>query len=133
MTKAPWRNAFDFQDELMAEIDTNDSEFIYYDALGRISADLVNYRISNGLSQTDLATMLGVSQAMISKYESGDYNISLKAMVQLYCRLKLPLKHVFEAAEDKTDEIVGNANYQDFLPSNSDTPAHGFEPIDDIA
>ena len=72
---------------LFSDVDMESSEYLYYDTLGKISAELVNYRIKHGLSQADLAKILGVTQAMVSKYESGDYNISLKTTIELFSKL----------------------------------------------
>ena len=44
---------------------------------------------NNKMTQTALAEHLGVTQAMVSKYESGDYNISLKAAFELFEKLGL--------------------------------------------
>ena len=51
--------------------------------LGKISGKIVNYRVQNDLKQSDLASVLGVSQAMISKIESGDYNFTIKQLVNI--------------------------------------------------
>lgn len=63
----------------------------YYEMLDHISIAIVDYRVCHKLSQKQLADQLGVSQAMVSKYESGDYNISLKALMELFDKLSIPL------------------------------------------
>ena len=65
----------------------NEYEFFIglYDIYSDISAAFVAYRIQRKLSQAQLAEYLGVSQPMVSKYESGNYNFSIEA---LYTSLK---------------------------------------------
>ena len=40
----------------------------YYEILNNISIAVVDYRVKHGFSQKQLAEMLDVSQAMVSKY-----------------------------------------------------------------
>lgn len=100
MTESKWITATEFMGSLFSDVDMESSEYIYYDTLGKISAELVNYRIKHGLSQAGLAKILGVTQAMVSKYESGDYNISLKAAIELFS--KLGVSFSFNIGEEKT-------------------------------
>ncbi|MCL0028125.1 helix-turn-helix transcriptional regulator [Peptococcaceae bacterium] len=44
------------------------------DILIDISLKIINYRINNNLTQKQLAEKLGISQTMVSKLESGEYN-----------------------------------------------------------
>ena len=81
-----------------------------YDLLNNISKTLVQYRIDHTLSQTGLAKLLGVSQAMVSKYESGDYNISLLALAQLADKLSLSLN--LELENPMVDPVMQDAPYK---------------------
>ncbi len=60
---------------------------IYYD----ISTAVFNYRTARGWTQKELAEKLGVTQPMVVKYESGDYNFSLEALYNLCQKLDLDL------------------------------------------
>ena len=55
----------------------------YFDINYTISKFLVDFRVENKLTQKQLAKKLGVSQVMISKYENGDYNFSLKKICDI--------------------------------------------------
>lgn len=55
----------------------------FFDVNYNISKFLVDYRAKNCLTQKQLAKKLNVSQAMISKYENGDYNFSLKKICEI--------------------------------------------------
>ena len=71
---------------------TQKEEYDFYSVLGDISRTLVDYRIRHDLNQKQLAQMLNVSQSMVSKYESGDYNISVRALSDLCAILGFELQ-----------------------------------------
>jgi len=93
-------------------------DYNYYQILGNISRKLVEYRIDHNINQKQLSDLLGVTQSMISKYESGDYNISIRALNDLCGKLNLALKV----------EITPNVK-------QADTPSpqipYGIDTIDD--
>ena len=62
------------------EGDTKSAEEIleYEEILFEISNSIKQYRKNNKLSQQQLAEILDVEQAMISKIESGNYNPTFK-------------------------------------------------------
>lgn len=63
------------------------TEFNYYEIMGAVSRSVVEYRVEHHMNQKQLSELLGVSQSMVSKYESGDYNISIRALNELCARL----------------------------------------------
>jgi len=74
-------DAFSLVNNLTNHLTDKDREdYDYYSMLGDISIAIVNFRTEHKLTQEQLAGMLGVSQAMVSKYESGDYNFSLQTI-----------------------------------------------------
>ncbi len=65
--------------EILFNQDTNLKE--EYDALQpiyEIRRQLIQYRTDLGLSQQELANMVGTKQSSISRLESGDYNPSIE-------------------------------------------------------
>lgn len=52
-----------------------------------IASNIINYRVDNGLTQKELADMLNISQAMVSKVESGDYNPSVEFLFNISKKL----------------------------------------------
>ena len=52
-----------------------------------ISCEFIKYRASNNLTQKELAEKLGMTQAMISKLESGDYNPTVKMLFEIAQKL----------------------------------------------
>lgn len=51
--------------------------------LAKISAMIVKARIDRGMTQKEFAEMLGVSQSMVSKWESEDYNFTVEALAHI--------------------------------------------------
>lgn len=72
-----------------------------YDIYYKISTAIFKYRVKNNLSQKMLAGKLGVTQAMISKLESGDYNYTIEQLWKVSSKLGLQFDVVFEEAEEE--------------------------------
>ena len=83
----------------------------YYEILNNISIAVVDYRVKHGFSQKQLAEMLDVSQAMVSKYESGDYNISLKALVSLLDKLNIRMSIDFDGTSAVSEPELKESSY----------------------
>lgn len=83
----------------------------FYEILNNISIAVVDYRVKHGFSQKQLAEMLDVSQAMVSKYESGDYNISLKALVSLLDKLNIRMNIDFDGASAVSEPELKESSY----------------------
>ncbi len=71
-------------------------------ALDEFSVQLVNYRISHELNQTKLAKELEISQPMISQYESGTNNITIKRLCEICEKIGIRVRISYEAANDLT-------------------------------
>lgn len=52
-----------------------------------IASQFINYRLDYQLSQKDLARKLGISQSMVSKLESGEYNPSVRMLAEIAQKL----------------------------------------------
>ena len=57
--------------------------------LGKISASIVKRRMELKMSQKEFAGYLGVSQGMVSRWEGGDYNFSIKALSEIAEKLDI--------------------------------------------
>lgn len=71
-------------------VDEND--IISSQILAHISAVIVKYRINHHMNQQEFASFLGVSQSMISKIESSDYNFTIRKLVELCNKMNLLLE-----------------------------------------
>ncbi len=53
-------------------------------------------RISEGMSQKEFAEKLGISQGLLSRYESGSENLSVKKLSEIFCKLEIEPKLWFK-------------------------------------
>ena len=60
-----------------------DKEKNEIDLKGKSSAAILNKRYELEMKQSEFAKYMGVSQSMISKWESGEYNFSCESIAQL--------------------------------------------------
>lgn len=81
----------------------------------------------NGIGSKNLQVYLGVSQGMVSRWEGGDYNFSIKALseiaekleLELYINLKPPVKKSKECyIEQKKEYIFARDDDKKFSKSN---------------
>lgn len=80
-------DAFDLPELLFPDTEFDTAIGRFYEAQNNIAIAVSEYRYKHNLTQSALAAKLGVTQAMVSKYESGSYNISLKAAYELFEQL----------------------------------------------
>ena len=75
-----------------------------YDIYYQISTAIFQYRLKHNLSQTNLAEKLGVTQAMVSKLESGDYNYTIEQLWKVSQKLGFKLNVEFEEEAEAVAE-----------------------------
>lgn len=61
----------------------------------KISNNIVHLRCLHGLSQSELARIIGVSKNAISDYETGKYNPSLKTAILLSYVFNCTVEEIF--------------------------------------
>lgn len=76
-------------------------EFELSDILVDIACKIINYRLDNNMTQKDLANKLDITQAMVSKLESGKYNPSIEFLFKISKKLDWRFGLTFE--EDHTN------------------------------
>ncbi len=104
--KSAWSLFEEYCDEPMKErVGLYD---IYYD----ISTKIYDHRISNGWSQKKLAEVLGVTQAMVSKLESGEYNYTIELLWKISKKLGWELNVSFEGTQKETYSVNYDADTQ---------------------
>lgn len=74
--------------------DLSAAEILSADVLSGLSVQITQNRIQRGMTQTQFAEFLGVSQTMVSKWESQDYNFSIETL----CKIAVELGWTFKAA-----------------------------------
>jgi len=106
--------AFELPERLFPGVDFDTAEGRFYEAQNNIAIAVSEYRYVHKMTQTALAEKLGVSQAMIAKYESGSYNISLKAAFELFDKLGLRFSCKIEDEAALTNSV--NESFASFAP-----------------
>ncbi len=67
------------------------SDILAAKALAEVSGSIVSRRMEMGMTQKEFSKYLGVSQSMVSKWESTDYNFTVKALADIAAKLDLDL------------------------------------------
>lgn len=75
----------------MFEQYVDEDDIISAQLLSQISSSIVKFRIEKKMNQKEFAQFLGISQAMVSKIESSDYNFTIRKLVELCNKMDLYL------------------------------------------
>ena len=82
--------------------------------LDEFSVQLVNYRMNHKLNQTGLAHELGITQPMVSQYESGTNNITVKRLCEICEKIGVRVRVDYEDANNQTTNDLHNLYCYDF-------------------
>ena len=89
-------------------------------ALAFISGELELKRLELKMSQKEFAKILGVTQGMVSKWESGIYNFTIETLISILVRLQLkPIEFLDKFIQTTTVKVKENSSWQ----------AYGFKRI----
>lgn len=87
-----------------------------------ISKSIIKHRLSLGMNQKEYAKKLGVSQGMVSKWESGDYNFSTSSLAKI--AIKTGLKLVNPLRELYASDKKATACYEFSISNATDDKNH---------
>ena len=73
--------------DLFPELTAADKKYNYI--IADIAVKIRNWRKGNHYTQKQLADYLGVTQSMVSKWESADYNFTIEKLVEIYDKLEI--------------------------------------------
>lgn len=104
------RPASDFVNDFAS--DEAKERFELDDILYDISMKIFDYRMENNLSQKDLAKKLEVTQVMVSKLESGQYNPSIEQLWKISKKLNLKFTISLETKQDEKTEVWDTQEYR---------------------
>lgn len=84
-------------DDLLAALSEpfSPEEVMYVSLQASISAEITMKRLELGMNQKQFAKHMGVSQTIISRWENGDANFTLKSLVDIASKLNIPLQSPF--------------------------------------
>lgn len=74
--------------------------------LAKISARIERCRIEMGMTQLEFAEYMGVSQGMVSKWESREYNFTIRTLNEICRKIDLELSVWVEKPCTKTDYTI---------------------------
>lgn len=94
--------------ELMAQF-LSAGDIFAGEAIAEISAFVIKKRNSLKMTQKEFADKLGVSQSMISKWESADYNFTVKAIAQIAEKLDMTFKINFVPIQSYSEKTSAKA------------------------
>lgn len=80
------------------------------DILYDISMKIFDYRISKGWTQKQLAEKLGITQAMVSKLESGEYNPTVEQLWKISKKLGWSFALIFKEKEEVETSVWDSVN-----------------------
>ncbi len=106
--------------DVFKEVDERDKATIsMYDVFYKISTAIFKYRESENLTQKELAERLEVTQAMVSKLESGVYNYTVEQLSKIADKLNFTFDIIFK----RQDSCDTNWNFdeKDILSFDDDT------------
>ena len=122
--KIKLKDAMSYLDEVCDEPFAERVEL--YDLYYEISTKIYEYRTSNNLSQEKFAKLLGVTQPMVSKLESGEYNYTIEQLWKIAKKLGCKLNISFEAPESVDYSVI---DYREHFKENNIINSYGIEVL----
>ena len=84
--------------------------------IAKISAFIINYRYKTGMTQKEFAKFMGVTQGMISKWESAEYNFSVESIAQIAEKLGGTVDITFTPEQEYLANARINSHYRQDTP-----------------
>lgn len=115
MSNLELSNVYDLLETL---IPTNNSveeksEEMFYDMLYTISTTILDSRIKQNKTQKEFGKLMNVSQTMVSKWESGDYNFTIKQLCDVFAKLGLTPELKIENDNTNRKYVAKNSDIDD--------------------
>lgn len=83
----------------------SENEFEYEDILYDISTMIFKNRLSRNMNQKEFAKLLDISQSMVSKLESGEYNPSIGQLLKVTRKLNVKMDIKFKVNNPRNKMI----------------------------
>ena len=101
MTDSKARNLNDFLETVAEQL--SDADLLSIKLMGKISDAFTQKRLTQGLTQKEFAEELGVTQASVSKWESGEYNLSIQKLAEISDKMDLDIDITLRDFREKSD------------------------------
>lgn len=85
--------------------------------MAQVSAAITKERLRLHMSQQEFAKYLDVPQSLISRWEHGDYNFSIRKIAEIMARLNFDVDFSIKPFEEKT---TSNVKTYYFYPTRDD-------------
>lgn len=85
--------------------------------LALISSSIISWRIGHHMTQSDLGEIMGVKQAMVSKWESGEYNFTIRTLTDISVKLGISIQELLFGKIEYTSEPASVPFSADIKPS----------------
>lgn len=83
-------NRFEFLDVLTSQMSDQELMLMGYQAV--IAGEITIRRNKLGMTQSEFADLMGVTQSMVSKWEKGDTNFTLRTLIEIASKLGIPMQ-----------------------------------------
>ena len=116
--KSNYNEIFDFMSDYLSKSDIYAAKTI-----AKISMFILKYRQEVNMTQKEFAKKMGVTQAMVSKWESSEYNFTIETIAHICEKLNTTFDIEFKPESEYLANISNN-NY-DKLSINQNWEAKG--------
>lgn len=124
--KNPWDIFNDADDEIKQEFELSNM-------LVDIACKIINYRLDNNMTQKDLANKLEITQAMVSKLESGEYNPSIEFLFKISKKLNWKFELTFEENHSNVIIQYNMEKEQEILNKQNEKTSEELESLKGLA
>ncbi|MBQ9461635.1 MAG: helix-turn-helix transcriptional regulator [Clostridia bacterium] len=120
----------DLVDALVPEIGAEDLMLASLQAM--VSSEITVRRQQLNLTQKDFAKMLNVSQSLVSRWENGDENFTLKTLVDIASKLNITMQSPFKLSPAKA-QYFNNGKVAVLNSLKTYQPSGHYLPLNDYA
>lgn len=78
----------------------------------QISSAITSYRLANRLNQKQLASLIGVQQSLISRWESGNCNYNIKTLAKIVTKLNLDCDIILRNPGNEKGKVTSITSYK---------------------
>ena len=105
------------------------SDLIEARAISQVTGTIIKERKRLGLDQKEFAEKLGVSQSLVSRWESGNSNFTIKSLAEIAAKLDMCLdikiKRKIEIVQIDKFEMNNYVKKEDYVPAYNYSKGNG--------